>query len=148
MKFRYSIYLDDALNERLDALAEKPGVTRSSIVRDAVCAYLNRQGANELDFMFRERLERMSGQLARIEHLQIMTVESLALFVRYQLGLNPQLDALDQRAVQALGKDRFQAFVAQVRTRIASGRSASADMIDRAHLLAADGDHSVREAAE
>lgn len=148
MKSRYSLYLDDELNERLDALAEKPGATRSSVVRDAVSAYLNRQGANELDFMFRERLERMSSQLARIEHLQTIAVESLALFVRHQLGLSPQLAVTDQCVVQALGKDRFQAFVAQVRTRIADGRSASADMIDRAHLLASDNDNPVREAAE
>ena len=147
MKSRRSLYLDDKLNARLDALAQKPGASRSSIVRAAVTAYLDREGANEVEFLFRERLDRISGQLKRIEHTQMLTIESVALFFRHQLGLSPQLNAIDQRAVQALGRDRFQAFVAQVHTRVAGGRSASADMIDRARLLAND-DAPIREVAE
>ncbi|HEY5239400.1 MAG TPA: ribbon-helix-helix protein, CopG family, partial [Rhizomicrobium sp.] len=79
MKSRHSLYLDDALNKRLDELASKPGASRSAIVRDAVSAYLARQGASELEIAFRERLDRMSGQLNRIEHIQNITLECVAL---------------------------------------------------------------------
>ena len=40
MKPRHHLYLDDELTDRLDALAAKPGSSKSAIVADALRAYL------------------------------------------------------------------------------------------------------------
>ena len=121
MKPRPHLYLDDALTEQLDRLGGKPGTSKSAIVADALRAYLDRRAASELDALFKVRLDRMSRQLGRVERDQKILLESLALFVRYQLTVTAPLPEAD-KAAQAIGRERFQRFVDQVGRQLASGR--------------------------
>lgn len=118
MKPRHHLYFDEALTEQLEALAAKPGSSKSAIVSDALRAYLARRGARELDDMLRVRLDRISNQLNRVERDGHVLLESLALFVRYQLTVTAPLPEADQ-AGRAIGRDRFEAFVAQVGRQLA-----------------------------
>ena len=118
---RHQLFLPRALSDRLEALAAKPGATKSAILALAVTAYLDRRGANELDERFAQRLDRISGQLARIERDGHVGLESLALFVRYMLTVNAPLADEDETA-RAIGRDRFAAFVARVGQQLATGR--------------------------
>lgn len=131
MKPRHHLYLDDELTEQLETLARKPGSSKSAIVADALRGYLARRGTGELDEMFRTRLDRMSRQLGRIERDQHIVLESLALFIRYQLTVIAPLPEADQAAARALGQERFQAFIEQVGRRMADGRTLAKDLIDR-----------------
>lgn len=128
MKPRHHLYLDKDLTRRLDELGAKPGTSKSAITSDALRAYLGRRGANELDDVFKVRLDRMGNHLGRLTRDVEVVVESLALFVRYYLTVTPPLPESDLEA-RAIGHDRFQAFVDQVGRKIASGRSVSKDMI-------------------
>ncbi len=112
-KVRHQLFLDADLSARLEALAAKPGASKSAILADAVAAWLNRRGAQELDDRFGLRLNRISGQLERIERDGQVLLESLALFVRYQLTVTAPLPEPD-KAARAVGQDRFQKFVDQV----------------------------------
>lgn len=118
---RHQLFLPRALSDRLEALAAKPGASKSSILALAVTAYLDRRGASELDQHFAQRLDRMSGQLARIERDGHVGLESLALFVRYMLTVNAPLAEEDETA-RAIGRDRFAAFVTRVGQQLATGR--------------------------
>ena len=131
MKPRHHLYLDDELTEQLEALAAKPGSSKSAIVSDALRAYLARRGARELDDMLRVRLDRISRHLARLERDQQILLESLALFIRYQLTVTAPLPEADQAAARALGQERFQAFVDQVGRRIADGRTLTSELLAR-----------------
>jgi hypothetical protein len=122
-KSRHQLFLDADLSEKLEALAAKPGASKSAILADAVAAWLNRRGAHELDDRFGLRLNRITAQLNRIERDSQVLLESLALFVRYQLTVTAPLPDPDQ-AARAVGRDRFQAFVDQVGRQIADGRRA------------------------
>ena len=119
---RHQLFLPRPLSDRLEALAAKPGASKSSILALAVTAYLDRRGANEPDERFAGRLDRISHQLARIERDGHVGLESLALFVRYMLTVNAPLPESD-KAAQAIGRDRFQAFVLRVGQSLASGRA-------------------------
>ena len=119
-KVRHQLFLDADLSEKLEALAAKPGASKSAILADAVAAWLNRRGSHELDDRFGLRLNRISAQLNRIERDGQVLLESLALFVRYQLTVTAPLPEPDQ-AARAVGRDRFQAFVDQVGRQIAGG---------------------------
>lgn len=119
-KVRHQLFLDGDLSEKLEALAAKPGASKSAILADAVAAWLNRRGAHELDDRFGQRLNRISAQLNRIERDGQVLLETLALFVRYQLTVTAPLPEADQ-AARAVGRDRFQAFVDQVGRQIAGG---------------------------
>jgi len=132
MKPRHNLYLDEDVGQQLDALTVKVGSSKSSIVNDAVRAYLARRGSNELDDAFKARLDRVSEQLRRLDRDQGVLIESFALFVRYQLGITPPLPASDQAAAQALGRDRFQQFIEQVGRRMAGDKRIAQEVSDRA----------------
>ena len=119
-KTRHQLYLAADVAEKLEALAAKPGASKSAILADAVQAWLTRRGTKELDDRFALRLDRISTQLARIERDQQILLESLALFIRYYLTTNAPLPEPDQ-AARAVGRDRFQAFIDQVGRHIARG---------------------------
>jgi hypothetical protein len=119
-KIRHQLFLDADISEKLEALAARPGASKSAILADAVGAWLNRRGAQELDDRFGLRLNRISAQLNRIERDGQVLLESLALFVRYQLTVTAPLPEPDP-AARAIGRDRFQAFVDQVGRQIANG---------------------------
>jgi hypothetical protein len=120
MKPRHLLYLDNDLTAKLDALAAKPGTSKSAIVADALRSYLAHRGAKELDDVLAVRLDRTSALLGRVERDQQIMIESLALFIRYQLTINAPLPEPDQ-AARAVGRDRFQSFIDQVGRQIASG---------------------------
>jgi len=120
-RVRYQLFLPKNVSERFEALAARPGATKSSILAVALTAFLNRGGASELEEKLAIRLDRISDQLARIERDGHVQIESLALFIRYMLTVNAPLPEGDATA-QAIGRDRFAAFVERVGRRLASGR--------------------------
>lgn len=129
MKPRHHLYLDDELTAQLDQLGSKPGTSKSAIIADALRAYLNRRATREVDDLLKTRLDRMSNQLSRIERDSLVLLETLSLFVRYQLTVTAPLPDAD-KAAQAVGRERFRRFVDQVGRQLASGRSIGAAPAD------------------
>jgi len=120
-RIRHQFMLNEALSARLDELAARPGASKSAILADAVDAWLNRRGHQELDDRFGYRLDRLTTTLARIERNTHVLIETLALFVRYELAIHAPLAEADH-AGRAIARERYAAFVAQVSRQIASGR--------------------------
>ncbi len=122
MKPRHHLYLDEELTARLDMLGSKPGTSKSAIIADALRDYLNRRATREVDDLLKSRLDRISTQLRRIERDGQVLLETLSLFVRYQLTVTAPLPEAD-KAAQAVGRERFRRFVDQVGRQLATGRS-------------------------
>jgi predicted DNA-binding protein len=120
-QIRHQLFLPKELSERLEALARAPGASKSKLLAAAVAAWLDRRGTDELELRFAQRLDRLSNQLARIERDGHVTIESLALFIRYMLTVNAPL-ADEDKAARAIGRERFAAFIARVGQQLASGR--------------------------
>jgi predicted transcriptional regulator len=120
-KIRHQLFLPKPLSDRLEHLAAKPGATKSAILADALEAWLHRRGTSELDDRFGLRLNRMSAALGRIERDGHVLLETLALFVRYELGIHAPL-AENDTAGRALARSRFEAFVTKVGRQVATGR--------------------------
>ena len=125
MKPRHHLYLDDDLTQQLERLGSKPGTSKSAIVADALRDYLNRRATRQVDDLLKVRLDRISTQLGRIERDGQVLLETLSLFVRYQLTVTAPLPDAD-KAAQAVGRERFRRFVDQVGRQLASGRSIGA----------------------
>ena len=123
MKSRHQIWLDDDLGRELDRLGAKPGASKSALVAAALRALFDRRAAGAIDDLLKIRLDRIGRTLGRIERDQKVLLESLALFVRYQLTVTAPLPEAD-RAAQAVGRERFQRFVDQVGRQLAAGREA------------------------
>ena len=119
-KIRHQLYLTPAISERFETLAGRPGVTRSAMLEEALVAWLDRRAKSEIDDRFERRLDRMVTALGRIERNDHILLETLALFVRYELSIHAPLAESDQ-AGRALARERFHAFVEQVGRQIAGG---------------------------
>jgi predicted transcriptional regulator len=122
-KVRHQLFLTPSTSERFEALAARPGVTRTAMLEEAVVAWLDRRAKNEIDDRFERRLDRIATALGRIERDGHILLETLALFVRYELSIHAPLAENDQ-AGRAIARERFHAFVEQVGRQIAGGRRA------------------------
>jgi hypothetical protein len=120
-RIRHQLFLTQDLSERLEVLGSKPGASKSAILVDALTAWLNRRGASELEDKFGARLDRMTNAIGRIERDGHVLLETLALFVLIELTVNAPLPKGDD-AARAVGRARFEEFVARVGERLASGR--------------------------
>ena len=121
MKIRQNLYLDRELTDQLESLAGRRGGNKSRIVNDALAAFLKRRGANELDDLFKVRLDRMTRELGLVRRDLEILLESHALFVRYQLTVTAPVPEADVAAI-AIGNDRFERFIAQLGRQLAAGK--------------------------
>ncbi len=128
-RVRHQLFLPKPVSDRLEALAAAPGASKSAILADAVTAWLDRRGTSELEERFALRLARMSSALARIERDGQVVLETLALFIRFELAIQSPL-AENDHAGRALARERFEAFVTQVGRAVASGRRTLSPMED------------------
>jgi hypothetical protein len=127
-KIRHCLYFEPKVSEQLEALTAEPGTTKSEIVNSALANYLKERGAGALESKFKSRLDRMDDRLGRIERNVLIGLESLALFIRYELSVTPPLPASQLAASQAAGNDRFQTFADQVSRRLAKGKAFADDI--------------------
>lgn len=118
---RHNLYLDRSLSDALGLLATRPGASRSQILRDALRSYVETRAGAQIDAMLRLRLDGLSREQAAVRRDIEVLLESLSLFVRYQLTVTAPLPEADL-AGRAVGRDRFESFVAQVGRQIAAGR--------------------------
>jgi hypothetical protein len=121
MKVRQNLYIDREIAEALDALARKPGGNKSRIVNDALATWLARRASKQVDDLLKPRLDRISRDVALARRDIDVLLESLALFIRYQLTVTAPLPEADTAAL-AVGSERFQRFVTQLGRQIAAGK--------------------------
>lgn len=120
-KVRHQLFLPKPLSDRLEALATKPGASKSAILVDAVTAWLNRRGASELEERFAIRFDRLTQAIGLVDRDTCVVLETLALFIRLELAIQTSLAENDQ-AGRALGAKRIEAFVTQVGQQVSTGR--------------------------
>jgi predicted transcriptional regulator len=121
-KPRHNLHLDEDLTRRLMALAAKPGMSKAGIISAALRSYLDKEGADVLDHLLQTRLNRLSGQLDRLERDQRIVVQTLAEFVRHHFLVTaaPPESELASRRAQA--EARYQSFIETVGRQLAAGR--------------------------
>ena len=120
MKIRQNLYIDREIGDALEALAAGNRGNKSRLVNDALKDWLARRGTREVDDLLKVRLDRLSRELDGARRDIDVLLESLSLFVRYQLTVTAPLPEADA-AGRAIGRDRFESFVAQVGRQIAAG---------------------------
>lgn len=122
------IQLDHA--RRLDELAAKKGVSKSSIVAAALASWLSPDAGDQREAAMAKRLDRLSRQFERLERDQNIQIETLALFVRYFLTVSTPVPEAHQEAAKAQGKARFEQFIEQLGRHLLRGRSLVKDVIE------------------
>lgn len=123
MKQRLSVYLEPAIMAQLSAYAARRNKSLSLIAEAALATFLSPDGPDQLEAALSRRLDRLSRQAGRLERDLGISVEMLALFVRFWLTVTPPVPDSAQAAAQAKGRERFENFVQSLGRRLASGKS-------------------------
>ena len=121
-KKRYSVLLPQELAERFERVAGLRHGSKSAIVEEALDRRLNPEKYPLIGDALLRRLDEQSRSIATLKRDTVIVAEMLSLFVRYFLTITPPLGEREQQPARALGKERFQVFVAQIGRRLASDR--------------------------
>ena len=127
---RMNLFIQPDHARRLDELAAKKGVSKSSIVAAALASWLSPDAGDQREAAMAKRLDRLSRQFERLERDQNIEIETLALFVRYFLTVSTPVPEAHQEAAKALGKARFEQFIEQLGRHLLRGRSLVKDVIE------------------
>jgi len=122
-KERLSVYLDPAVMAELATFAGRHKKSLSLVAEAAIASFLSPDGSDRLEAALSRRLDRMSRQTERLERDLGISIEMLALFVRFWLTNTPTHPDGAQAAAQAKGRGRFEGFVEALGRKVASGRS-------------------------
>lgn len=126
-QYRLNLFIQHEHAKRLDELAAKKGVSKSSIVAAALASWLSPDAGDQREAAIAKRLDRLSRQAERLERDQNIQIETLALFVRYYLTVSTPVPEAHQDAARAQGKARFEQFVEQL------GRHLLRDVVEELH---------------
>jgi predicted DNA-binding protein len=131
MKRKISVRLSEEVVERLEAAAQRPGASKTTILEAALDRFLDPGAETIDDATLLRRLDDMSRQLDQLEHALKIVNETVALHARYHLAVTPPLPQSQQRAACALGLERFEEFAAQVGRRVRLGMPLMREPMDR-----------------
>jgi len=119
---RLNLFIEPEHAKRLNELAIKKGVSKSSLVAAAVAAWLSPASGDQRDTAMAKRLDRLSRQFERLERDQNILIETVALYVRHYLTVSSPIPEAQQEAARAQGRLRFAQFIEQVGRRLQKGR--------------------------
>ena len=120
-KQRLSVYLDPDIMKALTAYAARRDQSRSLIAEAAIASFLSPDAAERQEAATTKRLDQVDRRMTRMERDLGISVEMLAVFVRFWLTTNPPLPEPAQAAARAQAGERYDAFVAALGRRLAKG---------------------------
>ena len=120
-KHRLSVYLDPDIMKALAEYAARRAQSRSLVAEAAIASFLSPDAAERQEAAMTKRLDQLDRRMSRLERDLLISVEMLAVFVRFWLTANPPLPEPAQAAARAQAGDRYDAFVAALGRRLAKG---------------------------
>ncbi|SFQ26728.1 CopG family transcriptional regulator [Pseudomonas borbori] len=125
---RLNLFIQPEHAKRLNELAIKKGVSKSSIIAAALASWLSPDSGDQREAAIAKRLDRLSRQFERLERDQNILIETMALYVRYYLTVSTPVPEAHQDAARAQGKLRFAQFIEQLGRHLQRGRSLVKDV--------------------
>jgi predicted DNA-binding protein len=129
-KKRYSVLLPQELAERFERVAGLRHGSKSAIVEEALDRRLNPEKYPFIGDALLRRLDEQSRSIVTLKRDTVIIAEMVSLFVRYFLTITPPLGEREQQPARALGKERFQVFVAQIGRRLTSDRRLVSEVLE------------------
>src|SRR5215469_11650343 len=120
-KAQLSIYLDPEIFKNLDAYATRQGKPKSLVAEAAIASFLSPDDADRREAAIAKRLDRIVRVLERLERNDAVTLETIALFVRFWLTSTPALPEQSSPPARAKGAERYDRFVEALGRRLSSG---------------------------
>ncbi|WP_409190606.1 CopG family transcriptional regulator [Bradyrhizobium sp. RDM4] len=120
-KIQLSIYLDPETFKTLEAFAQRRGQPKSLVAEAAIGSFLSPDDSDRREAAIAKRLDRIARLLERLERNDGITLETIALFIRFWLTSTPALPEHSTPAARAKGAERYDRFVEALGRRLASG---------------------------
>jgi hypothetical protein len=130
MKRRLSVYLEPALMAQLTELAKRKKQSMSLVAEAAIASFLTPDDSERREAAVTRRLDRLVRQADRLERDLVVSVEAMALFIRYWLTITPSIPDDFQVVAQAKGRDRFASFLQMLGQRLATGTKVFQEVVD------------------
>ncbi|MFG1230397.1 CopG family transcriptional regulator [Xanthobacter wiegelii] len=120
-KAQISVYLDPTTMGLLADYAARRDQPQSLIAEAAIASFLSPDAAEQREAAVAKRLDQLDRRMARLERDLGISVEMLAVFVRFWLATTPALPEPAAQAARAKAGERYEAFVAALGRRLAKG---------------------------
>ena len=120
-KVQLSIYLDPEIFASMEAYAQRQGKPKSLIAEAAIGSFLSPDDSDRREAAIAKRLDRIVRVLERLERNDGITLETVALFIRFWLTSTPALPEQSSPAARAKGAERYDRFVDALGRRLSSG---------------------------
>jgi hypothetical protein len=133
-KQRLSVYLEPAILKSLAEYAARRDHSLSLVAEASIASFLSPDATERQEAATTKRLDKIDRRMTRMERDLGISIEMLAVFVRFWLTTNPPLPEPSQAAARAQAGERYDAFVAALGRRLAKGpkllHEISEDMTD------------------
>ncbi|MBB4095809.1 CopG family transcriptional regulator [Ochrobactrum pecoris] len=120
-KQRLSVYLEPDVMKALAAHAARRGHSMSLVAEAGIASFLSPDAAERQEAATTKRLDQIDRRMTRIERDVGISVETLAIFVRFWLTTTPALPEPAAQAARAKAGERYEAFIAALGRRLAGG---------------------------
>ncbi|WP_027583907.1 hypothetical protein [Bradyrhizobium sp. Ai1a-2] len=120
-KAQMSVYLDPDVMKKLSAYAARREQPLSLIAEAAIASFLSPDADERREAAIAKRLDQLDRRIARVERDMGISVETLALFVRFWLTTTPPLPEPAAKAARAQAGARYDNFVAALGRRLSQG---------------------------
>lgn len=133
-KIQLSIYLDPETFKSLDAFANSRNQPKSLVAEAAIASFLTPDDSDRREAAIAKRLDRVTRILERLERNDSITLETIALFIRFWLTSTPALPEHSSPAARAKGAERYDRFVEALGRRLSSGSTVLKEVSTDLHL--------------
>ena len=120
-KKQISVYLDPDVMTMLADYAARREQSLSMIAEAAIASFLSPDDAERREAAIAKRLDQLDRRMTRLERDLAISVETLAIFVRFWLATTPALPEPAAQAARAKAGERYEAFIAALGRRLAKG---------------------------
>jgi len=120
-KIKISVYLDPDVMTMLGDYAARREQSQSMIAEAAIASFLSPDDAERREAIVAKRLDQLDRRLTRMERDVGISVESLAVFIKFWLATTPALPEPAAHAARAKAAERYEGFVTALGRRLAQG---------------------------
>lgn len=120
-KTQISVYLDPDIMTMLADYAARREQSQSMIAEAAIASFLSPDDAEKREAVVAKRLDQLDRRMTRLERDVGISVETLAIFVRFWLATTPALPEPAAQAARAKAGERYEAFITALGRRLAKG---------------------------
>ncbi len=122
-KRKFTVYLDPEVEKALSDFAARRDRSQSMIAEAAIASFLSPDDAERREAVVARRLDQMDRRLSRVERDVGISVETIAVFIRFWLATTPALPEPAAKAARAKVAERYEAFITALGRRLAQGQT-------------------------